>query len=649
MNRILISFFILLTLLLCNVNGDAQTNQDSLQRIIHSGTSEEKIDVLIEVAGKNVDDSLSFAISYYNKAFDIAIKEKKLLKQAYILERKGVAYDIHGQFERAISCFDSSLVVYKTHFPNEDGFVSLYLNYGVAYYFAGDHTKALELYLKGYELCHNKRESRNYSLLVNNIGNVYKKIKQYDEAIRFFEESVTVKKKLGHDEGVANSLLNIGLIYSIQTKTDSALQYLQQAKDIYVMLGNKRSVASVDLAIADVYYRLDKTDVAASILQRWSEDDFLTLSAADRTVGYLLSIAIFNETHKPHEALKRAAEFERAFGSTISDETKRNLLFQKAVAYNGIGDNKRAYENLNEAYQLEKQFYEESNQQLMQEMQVRFSTEAKEREIELLQTEKKYGDLLLSDSKKRNQYFIGGAILFALISMILLLQYVKIRKQKKAISDSMEERARLVAMQSMLEGQEAERLRMAKDLHDGLGGLLSTIKSHFSIINNDVSDNQAVYSKTSELIDEACIEVRRISHNMMPHALTLSGIEGALEDLAANIRSQGINCKLEVKTNLQGLSESRITMIYRIIQELAQNAIKHSSGTEIFIQLLKNEEHIFITVEDNGKGFDMNKIKLSDGLGMSSVQSRVQFLTGKLLYDSVINTGTTVNIEIPIK
>ena len=220
--------------------------------------------------------------------------------------------------------------------------------------------------------------------------------------------------------------------------------------------------------------------------------------------------------------------------------------------------------------------------------------------------------------------------------------------QKQKIAE-LEQEKKVLALNSMISGQETERARIAKDLHDGLGGLLSTVKAHFSFLTKDKIDkDDAIFEKTNELIDEACVEVRRISHNMMPHALSISGLEDALVDLGESLNQDGIKTVIEVSKIPFKLDDTKTVMIYRLVQELIVNIRKHASAKNVLLQMLVRKKFITLTIEDDGKGFDTEQILKVKGLGIKNIFSRVQFLDGTIDYHSEINKGSSVTIQIPI-
>ena len=229
-----------------------------------------------------------------------------------------------------------------------------------------------------------------------------------------------------------------------------------------------------------------------------------------------------------------------------------------------------------------------------------------------------------------------------------------IATQKQALKDQeikeLQQKNKLLALNSMIEGQEAERLRIAKDLHDSLGGLLSTVKAHFTTIQKEIEQLEElnITAKTNSLIDEACIEVRRISHNMMPHALSISGLQGAVEDIAENLRDEGYEATLEVNHLPEKIEATKEVMIYRLVQEIISNIRKHAEAKSVLIQILGYKKELNLIIEDDGKGFIYDEAMEKGGLGLKSINSRVQFLDGTISWDSQPNKGTSVTINIPI-
>ena len=196
-----------------------------------------------------------------------------------------------------------------------------------------------------------------------------------------------------------------------------------------------------------------------------------------------------------------------------------------------------------------------------------------------------------------------------------------------------------------------ERTRIAKDLHDGLGGLFSTVKMHFSTLQHDMpslKENQ-LFEKSYELVDTAAVEVRRIAHNMMPEVLMKLGLIDGLKDMCNNINAgKLINISLQAYGMDKRLNSATEIMLYRIVQELLNNIMKHAQATEAIVQFNQEGNRLMVTVEDNGRGFNVNQSDNNKHAGLDSVESRVKYLHGKFSIESEKDLGTTVIMEFLI-
>jgi two-component system, NarL family, sensor kinase len=215
-----------------------------------------------------------------------------------------------------------------------------------------------------------------------------------------------------------------------------------------------------------------------------------------------------------------------------------------------------------------------------------------------------------------------------------------------------ESEKKILSLNSIIQGQEIERNRMAKDLHDGLGGMLSGIKLNLSAMKGDViiqHQDALLFTKSIEQLDSAITEMRRIAHNMMPEALIKFGLNEAIQDFCESMNEhKGVQLKYTQLGLFNPLEKPTELILYRIIQELCNNAIKHANASFILIQLSKHEHVVTLVVEDNGKGFDRNQPTNKKGSGLNNVQSRVDYLNGILTLESEVGKGTTATIEIKI-
>lgn len=203
--------------------------------------------------------------------------------------------------------------------------------------------------------------------------------------------------------------------------------------------------------------------------------------------------------------------------------------------------------------------------------------------------------------------------------------------------------------------QDKERKRIAEDLHDGLGSILSAAKLKLARMEEEelrlTEEQKSKYISTLSLIDDAIEEVRNISHNIMPATLSKLGLTSGLKNLFDNISSHsGLTINFSTHNFNERINESAEIGIYRIILELTNNIVKHAQAKEVTVQLIKYPDYINITIEDNGKGFNYKKVKSQNkGIGLSNISSRVDYMKGKLHIDSSEGRGTTAIIDIPLK
>jgi len=283
---------------------------------------------------------------------------------------------------------------------------------------------------------------------------------------------------------------------------------------------------------------------------------------------------------------------------------------------------------------------------------VKFDTEKKERVL----TEQK---LLIEKESRRKTQIVIGLVALSIALLIGVVFFKKRLKDQTTIStqkgtlqqnkiDKLQQKNKLQALQSMIEGQEAERFRIAKDLHDSLGGLLSTVKSHFTNIQKEIKAPKSNMSdKTNSLIDEACEEVRRISHKMVPHAIGISGLKGAIEDLGESLKLEGYHITMEID-ELPKIESTKQVILYRLIQEIISNISKHSNAKFVLLQLLAHKHELSLIIEDDGKGFDYNQAINQGANGLININSCIEFLDGTINWDSELNKGTTININLPV-
>lgn len=589
----------------------------------------DQMDKMLEVA--NVGLALSRKLRYEN-GIDLFIYYK------------ASALDIMGRGGEAIPLFEEGLQMAEKRGDIKVA-ADYHINLGTAIQGLGELDKALQHFLSAYEIYRKSNDLESLSKLLNNIGIIYRSQKKYDRAEEIYLQSLAIKKTLKDSLGMAASHQNLALLYSYGTddRKTEAVSHLKTALDFYRQLKRYDDVAGCLTNLGQVYFNFkqyaDAREVLNEAQQYFSKNPSVEYGAA---TNHLLGLLEAQESrHATAESyFRKGLAIARQAGKR---EQILPLLNDLAVSQNALGKNAEAYLNLKEATAIKDSITEEKRLALLEEMQTRFDVAQKDNLLKINQLE------LDQRTRQRNGFVTVTAILAILALTIFFGLRNRIQLNKKLAAQQaeiqaqtirqLEQENKLTALTAMIEGQEKERSRIANDLHDGLGGLLASVKSHFNALPQP-ENSPEIFSKTNRLIDDACGEVRRISHNMMPRALALSGLNGALEDLAHDLEKNGIQCDLE--TEDIPLSPTQTVTTYRIIQELTNNVIKHAQATHLLIQLFAREKMVTIIIEDNGNGFDINEARRKKGLGLSSIESRVQFLHGTIEWDSVPGQGTTV-------
>ena len=239
----------------------------------------------------------------------------------------------------------------------------------------------------------------------------------------------------------------------------------------------------------------------------------------------------------------------------------------------------------------------------------------------------------------------------------MLILFFLVYYRQKAVKDrivaenrirQLEEEKRMLSARALVEGQEDERKRIAVELHDGIGVLLSAVKMQFTSIRDNSPENQPLIDRANHLLEQVSGDVRRISHNMMPGLLTKLGLFEALGDLFDNIsETEGITVLAEIPDQAERLPENREIMIYRIIQEMVNNTLKHAKAEHINLKISFVEGEMEINYSDDGIGFNLEEKMQAKSFGLQSIRSRVDFLNGEIVIRSEKSEGTSYRIRVP--
>jgi signal transduction histidine kinase len=279
-------------------------------------------------------------------------------------------------------------------------------------------------------------------------------------------------------------------------------------------------------------------------------------------------------------------------------------------------------------------------------MKISFDVQQKEQTIATLQALHQIEQL--KNRQKQIALSVGAGLIIALLLFIIM--YVRSSRQKQQLAEQrvrqLEQEKQLVATQAVLDGETRERTRLARDLHDGLGSILTGAKlSLLEMRNGAMLEYAGVerFDETLELLDRSVQEMRRVAHHLMPDSLSRFGLKQAVSDFCNKLPSvtfvwYGDDSRLD--SNLE-------MMLYRTIHELVNNALKHAKANQIMVQIIREHDRIAFTVQDDGCGFD--PATTTEGMGLQNIRTRVASLNGILNIDSKAGEGTEINGELKIE
>lgn len=484
----------------------------------------------------------------------------------------------------------------------------------------------------------------------NNMGLVYLNLRNYDKALTYFEKALD-STILNKDTILVISVLNnIALCHTsgnkdLETRHDLSLQYLHDAIELAEKVNNKYGLCISYQLMGNLYLSLNDTSRAYSAYNK------STAIAEESNLPYQLAISRLG-TAKVLLKRGKTRESHRFADGVMVIADSLNSLTLKSDAHLLLSEINEAEGNYHAGlnhYREHIMAQEEiiSQTVIHQIYDVELNDLSQLNTLQQLELDKKE----LTISKKNNLLFFM-ALIFILLIIGLYLIYLNHRhrqqvKLQKTILELNEKKST-----AALEAEIQERKRIGQELHDSLGHLLSLAGLHASMLQkrDDISgDNRKeLLDSLMKTIDDAFDEVRNISHNLAPSLLSERGLKGALKSISDRV-NQTTGLKMSFDTyGLNGKLDNLIeNTLFRTIQEIVSNTIKHSGATSLFIQITQGNEEISLMAEDNGKGFDYEKILNDKTYGLSYMKSRIENLNGTMFIDSNPGRGTIVNVLIP--
>lgn len=585
------------------------------------------------------------ATKYGNLAIELARQLNNPKGEAQGMNDLGIIKADQNEFDEALKLYQKSLVI-RMDLNDSMGQASLYNKIGIVYQKQGNLDKALENQLTALRYYDRLNQKYGIAQCLNNVAIVYYNQNLYEQSLEYYQKSVDVKKEIGDRFGVAGSLSNIANIYYSQKKLDLAIEKNLEAISYLRELNASEYLAGA-LNNLGTYY-MEKQDLKKAkevILESLS----IRKEIGDRH-GEASSYANLGNISLDLEDYNSAKNYlDQALEIASSDGIKLKLIDIYAsytLLYISTGQKQLALEYFEKRIVLGDSIHGEESIAKILELQTQYETEKKEQEIKLLAAENALKDSEIANANNRFYASMGGAGMLMILAFTLFNRYK--HKQRALLAEEKALNQKL-GFKSLIEGEEKERKRIAQELHDGLGQLLSSARLNVSAMEDQVNEIVTTQWKNSiKLIDDAVTEVRSISHNMMPNALISIGFEAALKEQIHIINDAGlVQVHTEFPEEKINLPEAEAIALYRVIQEILNNALKYSEAKNIWLTIYSDNE-IGVKIKDDGRGFDTKVVQDSTGIGWQNIQSRVDILNGKLNINSEIGKGSEISLKMAV-
>ncbi|MEJ2593666.1 MAG: sensor histidine kinase [bacterium] len=552
-----------------------------------------------------------------------------------------------GEVDSALHYYTTSLKIFKDtkDTANMADVLQGLMNY---YRSLGELDKAIEAGLKSNYLFKKMNRTINYIESLNDLANVYERLGALDTAMACYQQvyRLSIENKLPRT--TATAMNNIAVVYYRKGDNESSMEYLLRAIAFNDSVGDKGELAMLYGNISYLYdIKGDQEQKVASLersLQYATEINHVgrQLSTMIRLGDHYNRIGDLATAEKYYlqgfELARRSKQRESArnVSEMLSDYYAQQNRWKKSTEYLRLA---LAYQDslvdAEKARVIEKAL--SNNRALtLDDMIKEIKTEHK---AEIARILKKSQNLLIT-------------LLLILVILLGLLLYFRMRARKNRIITEqkirqLENERKLMRAQAVMVGQENERKRIAHDLHDGIGVLLSTASVQFSRIKMD-PETAPLFEKATQLITEASGEIRKISRNMMPGVLSKLGLYDALEDLFETVNGMDeLQVHLKLDDHRERLPENTEIMLYRIVQELVNNTVKHAKASEITFELSREGDKIQMIYADNGTGFDPEDKMEDKGLGLAGIRSRTDLLGGTMKINAEKGNGTHYTFQIP--
>lgn len=557
----------------------------------------------------------------------------------------GTSYHLQANYGDALSYYHDALS-YSMQMQNNTRNANLYNNIGIIHLNTGNYKDAYEYFLKAlsiYELLH---QPRNISSTRNNIGLLFRELNNSERALTNFRLAREGFADASDSVGITATLNNIGSVFAQDQQLDEALNYFREASEIAIHSANTFGLSVAHQGMATVYQHQDSLERAVFHFRE-------TIALADKIhqpyVKANAYLGLANTYMKEQNHTKAFSYAEDALQIAISIKNKI-LEYESYKTLSEVhalkGDYQKGMEYHMQFHELKEEILNQAIVHQVHNMEL--SSLSQTNQLQQLELERQE----LAISKKNNLLWFAGLVFLLAFTGLYFMYLNRRNRQRVKLQQTIIELTEKKS-HAAIEAEIQERKRIGQELHDGLGQLLSVAGLNVSVLQKkrEIAEPRKteLLNAVMRSIDEAFSEVRNISHNLAPSLLSERGLKGALKNLTDQV-NQSHQLQMNFETfGLEGKLHSLVeNTLFRAIQEILNNTIKHSNASQLSLQVTQGNHEITLMAEDNGIGFEMENLNEHSGHGLTHMKTRIENLNGSMHIDSNPARGTIISIVIPL-
>lgn len=535
----------------------------------------------------------------------------------------------------------------KNRWPQEEAYAQL--NWGVIVYLSGKYNEVLPKFFRSRDLFDSLQHKAGLAAINNEMAVFYHKQKDLDKAMACLNTSEKLARDINDLVALGTSLGHRGSFLAMKGKFTEAKPYYEEVYRIRIQTKDSVGLgyALNDLAeIATNENNLDRAlnyiDQSTAIRKKLGDVQGVAINYINKGENYFK----FGKYQNAAVWMEKCLEQSLAIGFT---DLSRHTYDYLAKTYKAMGDYKKAFEWQERAIVFKDSLFNADRTRVIQEMQTKYETEKKEQQISLLNSENE----LKQATIERNYFLIAGLLaIVLLISLGFYLWWYRNQQQQKAVLQEQKVRLREAQVNAMIDSQEKERRRFASDLHDGMGQLISALQLNINSIREqkEATARDILFENSEQILTDIHGEIRNIAFNLMPPVLIKEGLIAGLNELIRRINKTGsIKISLSQHDMPTRFNEMGEISLYRIIQELLSNIVKHSKATRVAVDFTGFDDEVVLTVEDDGIGFNLSHFQNNEGNGWRNISSRLNLIKAIIDFDVVEGRkNNTVIITIPL-